>query len=363
MTSATESEVLLRTENGIGHITLNRPRAINALNHAMVLAISEAMTAWGGDDTVTAVVLDGAGGRGLCAGGDIRAIYQDAKDGGSASLEFWIDEYRLNSQIAHYCKPFVALMDGLVMGGGVGLSAHASHRVVTDRTVFGMPEVKIGLIPDVGGTHLMARAPGKTGLHVALTGGTVNGVDAIGLGLADRWIQHHQQSELIGRIAEVGADRALLELSDDASSSPILAARHWIDTCYDATTVEQIIANLSADPTPAAQTAAIAIAAASPTSLKVTLRAVRAAKALSLEAALNQEFRTVSALLRAPDLVEGIRAQVIDKDRNPRWQPAALEEVTDDQVDRYFAATPNRPFQLPIEDRRTAATLTQEAVQ
>ena len=153
MSRPAEPEVILRRESGVGYITLNRPRAINALNHAMVLSITEALDDWARDDAVSTIVLDGAGDRGLCAGGDIRAIYQDAKDGGSASLDFWTDEYRLNSRIAHYPRPFVALMDGLVMGGGVGLSAHASHRVVTDRTVVGMPEVNIGLIPDVGGTE------------------------------------------------------------------------------------------------------------------------------------------------------------------------------------------------------------------
>lgn len=346
MTSPAEAEVLFTTDRGIGRITLNRPKAINALNHPMVKAISTVLSEWVEDDSVTSVVLDGAGGRGLCAGGDIRAIYQDAKAGGSASLDFWFDEYLLNSQIAHYPKPFVALMDGLVMGGGVGLSAHASHRVVTDRTTVGMPEVKIGLIPDVGGTYLLARAPGQTGLHVALTAGSVNGVDAIALGLADRLVRHEQQDDLIRRIADIGPTAALAELSDDVTSSPIMAARGWIDQCYSDGTVESILAKLSASSSPDALLAAGAVAAASPTSLRLTLRAVRSAEDLTLEEALNQEYRLVSSLLWAPDLVEGIRAQVIDKDRNPGWTPATLGEVSDELIEEYFRPTATHPFPL-----------------
>ena len=346
MTAPDEPEVLLDIQGRIGRITLNRPRAINALNHAMVRTISGALSKWAVNDTVESVVLDGSGDRGLCAGGDIRAIYQDAKARGSATLDFWRDEYRLNSQISHYPKPFVALMDGLVMGGGVGLSAHASHRVVTERTVVGMPEVKIGLIPDVGGTYLLARAPGKTGLHVALTAGSVNGVDAIALGLADRMATHDQLDELIQRIASIGADGALAELPRDCSSSPILTARSWIDSGYTARSAEEILERLRTHYESGAQDAATAMAAASPTSIKLTLRAVLAANQLSLEAALNQEFHLVSALLRAPDLVEGIRAQVIDKDRNPHWTPGSLSEITDEHVDAYFQPTAVPPFDL-----------------
>ena len=344
MSTPSEPEVLLRKDNSIGRITLNRPRAINALNHAMVGSITQAMDEWASDDTVATVVLDGAGDRGLCAGGDIRAIYSDAKDGGSASLDFWIDEYRLNSMISRYPKPFVALMDGLVMGGGVGLSAHASHRVVTDRTVVGMPEVNIGLIPDVGGTYLLGRAPGNTGTHVALTGGSVSGVDAIAMGLADRLIDHRTTADLIDMIDERGADTALATLSNDTSCSPLLAQRDWIDSCYDADTVEAIVDRLRSSGVASAQRSADTILAASPTSLKVTLRAVRAARTLTLEEALNNEFRMVSGLLHAPDLVEGIRAQVIDKDRTPRWTPSTLAEVTADIVEHYFQPTPTAPF-------------------
>ena len=354
MSTPSEPEVLLRSNNGIGHITLNRPRAINALNHAMVLSITEALNDWAVDDEVSTVVLDGAGDRGLCAGGDVRAIYRDAKEGGSASLDFWIDEYRLNSRIAHYPKPLVALMDGLVMGGGVGLSAHASHRVVTDRTLVAMPEVNIGLIPDVGGTYLLARAPGMTGLHAGLTAASITGTDAIALGFADRLIAHAELPALVARITEIGADGALAELSEDFATSEVLGSRFWIDQCYAAGEVEEILANLRSNAAPAAQAAATAIEGASPISLKLTLRAVRAAGELNLEEALNEEFRMVSALLRTPDLVEGIRSQVIDKDRSPRWSPATLADVTPELVDSFFTDTPRVPFDHHAADNAPA---------
>ncbi len=182
------ADVLLRTEGRAGFVTLNRPRALNALTHAMVLAVDEALTAWEHDPAVETVVIDGAGERGLCAGGDIRAIHDDARAGGTASAAFWRDEYRLNARIARYPKPYVALMDGIVMGGGVGISAHGSHRVVTERSRVAMPETGIGFVPDVGGTYLLGRAPGELGTHLALTGTPVGAADAILAGLADRYV-------------------------------------------------------------------------------------------------------------------------------------------------------------------------------
>lgn len=338
-------DVLFRRQWGLGRITLNRPSALNALTHAMVRSISRQLEEWAGDDDITAIVLDGAGDRGLCAGGDIRAIYDDARSGGTGTLEFWLDEYRLNAAIARYPKPFVAIMDGMVMGGGVGLSAHASHRVVTERTVVAMPEVNIGLVPDVGGTYLLARSPGLTGLHAALTGTKLNGDDAIALGLADRVTHHKSIPAFIDLVGEVGAERALATLHDTRSRSRVLAGRSWIDACYAGESVLQIMYNLAGRPDPEAQLAAKAIDRAAPLSLAVTLAAMRSAATLpSLEAALNQDYRMVSVLFRAPDLVEGIRAQIVDKDRNPRWRPSGLDEVTPEMTAAHFADTPALPF-------------------
>ncbi|MET8508426.1 enoyl-CoA hydratase/isomerase family protein [Streptomyces sp. NPDC004787] len=333
-----EPEVLVHTEGRAGFLTLNRPRAINALTHGMVRRIDEALTAWADDPAIGTVVLGGAGERGLCAGGDIRAIHADAVAGGSASLAFWRDEYRLNARIARYPKPFVALMDGIVMGGGVGLSGHASVRVVTERSRVAMPETGIGLVPDVGGTWLLGRAPGELGTHLALTGTPVGAADALLTGLADHHVPAAELPALTAALAEEDAAAVLARFARPAPEGELAARRDWIDACYGAGTVEEIVQRLTDSGVPEAKETATLLLTRSPTALKATLAAVRRARALdSLEAALTMEFRLSSAALRSPDLVEGIRAQVVDKDRNPRWNPPTLAGVTPEDTARWFA--------------------------
>lgn len=334
-----EDEVLVREEGRVGRLTLNRPRALNALSHTMVLRVEQALLAWRSDPDVAAVVLTGAGERGLCAGGDIRAIYEDARVGGSASAEFWRDEYRLNALIARYPKPYVALMDGIVMGGGVGVSAHGSVRVVTERSRVAMPETGIGFVPDVGGTYLLGRAPGELGTHLALTGEAVGAADAMLCGLADHFVPSERLDALVAELTRAPVDDVLSRYTAEAPPGELAAHREWIDECYAADTVEEIVERLLAHGDPAAKEAAVTLSAKSPTSLKVTLAAVRRARRLgSLERVLEQEYRVSCAALTCPDLVEGIRAQVIDKDRTPRWSPATLAEVTEEDVARFFAA-------------------------
>jgi enoyl-CoA hydratase len=331
-----EPDVVIRTWRGLGRITLNRPRAINAITHAMVRAVDAALTAWETDDRVRAVVIDGAGERGLCAGGDIRSIYEDARSGGTASLAFWADEYRLNAHIARYPKPYVAVMDGLVMGGGVGVSAHGSIRVVTERSRVGMPEVGIGFAPDVGGTFLYSRAPGRLGIHAALTAAPLSGADTIHCGLADYFVPSGRLPELLGALAELPPEEAVTSCAQTPPESVLAGQAQWIDSCYAADTVEEILDRLRGAGE-AASSAAKEIAGKSPTALKVTLRALRSAADLpTLEAVLDQEYRTSSAALHTHDLAEGIRAQIIDKDRNPRWSPATLAEVGPELVDSFF---------------------------
>ncbi|WP_415949411.1 enoyl-CoA hydratase/isomerase family protein [Streptomyces sp. KLOTTS4A1] len=331
-------DVLVRTEGHAAHLVLNRPRALNALDHPMVGAIDAALTAWEQDPSVATVVLSGAGERGLCAGGDIRAIHDDAKAGGSASAAFWRDEYRLNARIARYPRPYVALMDGIVMGGGVGLSAHGAHRVVTERSRIAMPETTIGFVPDVGGTYLLSRAPGLLGTHLALTGTAVGAADALLCGLADHFVPSSDLPELRADLGRLPADEALERWARPAPEGELAAAREWIDACYAAATVEEIIERLLDCGVLAAKEAATALQSKSPTALKVTLEAVRRARELdSLEEVLVQEFRVSCAAHAMPDLVEGIRAQVIDKDRSPRWSPADLASVPAADVERFFA--------------------------
>ncbi|GAA3485743.1 enoyl-CoA hydratase/isomerase family protein [Streptomyces yanii] len=349
-----EDPVLLHTEGRTRHITLNRPRALNALTHTMVLRVDEALTAAEQDDSVTAVLISGAGERGLCAGGDIRAVYEDARAGGSASLDFWRDEYRLNARIARFPKPYIALMDGIVMGGGVGISAHGSVRVVTERSRVAMPETGIGFVPDVGGTHLLASAPGELGTHMALTGDAVGAADALLCGLADHFVPSRHLAELTRELAGVTTPADVTEAAQqyvtEAPVAELAVHRDWIDACYAADSVEEIVDRLQNCGEPAAKETAQTILAKSPTALKATLASVRSARLLnSLEEVLDQEFRVSCAAFTRPDLVEGVRAQIIDKDRNPHWSPARLDQVTTADVAAFFTPLGGRELGLARE--------------
>ncbi|MFF7871208.1 enoyl-CoA hydratase/isomerase family protein [Streptomyces qaidamensis] len=349
MSGAEESEsVLFHTSGRAAHITLNRPRALNALTHTMVRRIDEALTEWERDPAVETVVITGAGERGLCAGGDIRAIHDDARDGdGTASAEFWRDEYRLNARIARYPKPYVAVMDGIVMGGGVGVSAHGSVRVVTERSRVAMPETGIGFVPDVGGTHLLAMAPGEWGTHLALTGTQIGAADALLCGLADHHVPAVALPEFLDALAGLPVEEALDGHVRTPPQGVLAAQRDWIDDCYAADTVEEIVRRLLAHGDPAAKETAETLLAKSPTALKVTLASLRRARKLGpLELVLNQEYRVSCAALDMPDLVEGIRARVVDKDRRPRWSPKTLDEVTDSDVERFFTPLGERELGL-----------------
>ncbi|MEV6360772.1 enoyl-CoA hydratase/isomerase family protein [Nocardia asteroides] len=350
-----EPEVLITVADGLGLITLNRPKAINALNHPMTLAITDALRSWADDDAVRAVVVTGAGERGLCAGGDIVAIHTDAKSGlagaESPTGRFWRDEYVLNALIGGYAKPYVVIMDGIVMGGGVGLSGHGSHRIVTERSRIGMPEVGIGFVPDVGGTYLLSRAPGELGTHVALTTARMSAGDAIAAGFADHYVPSAALPDLLDALRTTDVDAAIARVAEPAPASDLLTQQSWIDACYSAGTVEEIVSRLQTADSPEATKALDELLSKSPVALKVTLRSLRAARELgSLEAALEQEYRVSIAALGSHDLVEGIRAQVIDKDRTPHWQPATLGEVTDAEVAAYFAALGDNELDLTTQE-------------
>lgn len=339
-------DVLVTVDRGVGLITLNRPKAINSLNHSMVATMSRVLAEWEHDDSVTAVVVDGAGERGLCAGGDIVALYHSARADGSEkgreARAFWYDEYLLNAQIGRFGKPYVAVMDGIVMGGGVGISAHGSVRIVTDTTKMAMPEVGIGFVPDVGGTLILSHAPGLLGYHAALTGANFDGADAIAMGFADHFVPHDTLADFKATIVADGIDAALAAHASEPPPSNLLQQREWIDRCYGGETVQDIVAALrdhDAGPDGAAAVeAANLIETRSPISVSVALEALRrAAKLDTLEDVLRQEYRTSCGALRSHDFVEGIRAQVIDKDRNPKWSPASLAAVTTADVEDYFA--------------------------
>ncbi|ABK69245.1 enoyl-CoA hydratase/isomerase family protein [Mycobacterium avium] len=331
-------EVLTQVDGNVGLITLNRPKAINSLNQPMIDALSAVLTDWARDDKVRAVLLSGAGERGLCAGGDVVSIYHSARKDGVEARRFWRDEYQLNAQISEFAKPYVAVMDGIVMGGGVGVSAHANTRVVTDTSKVAMPEVGIGFIPDVGGVYLLSRAPGGLGLHAALTGAPFSGADAIAMGFADHYVPHADVEAFRRAVVADGVESALAKYAVEPPPGELAAQRDWIDECYAGQTVEDIVAALRAHGAGPAHDAADLIATRSPIALSVTLAAVRRAADLpTLKDVLVQDYRVSSASLRSHDLVEGIRAQLIDKDRNPQWSPARLADVTAADVEAYFA--------------------------
>ena len=345
MSNDTE-EILTRIDGRVGFVTLNRPKAINSLTQDMVTAMDATLTDWADDDRVGAVVVAGAGDRGLCAGGDVVAIYHSAQADGAQARQFWFDEYRLNARIGRFPKPYVALMDGIVMGGGLGIGMHGSVRVVTDTSKIAMPEVGIGLIPDVGGTLLLSRAPGLLGLHVALTGAPFSGADAIALGFADHYVPHARLQAFNTAIVADGVSAALRAHAEEPPPSELGAQREWIDDCFAGETITDIVAALRSHDEGPAQDAADLISTRSPIALAVTLASVRrAADFTTLEEALIAEYRVSCAAVRSHDLVEGIRAQVVDKDRNPKWSPASLAAVTDEDVAAYFQpANPDLTF-------------------
>ncbi|QKJ20745.1 enoyl-CoA hydratase/isomerase family protein [Microbacterium hominis] len=351
MTEAAEPTVLTRTEGGVGHLTLNRPRAINALDLGMIETLSATLDRWERDTEADLVLLDGAGDRGLCAGGDVRGLAEQIR-GGQPELtaHFFRAEYALNARIAEYPKPFVALADGITMGGGIGLAGHAAIRVVTERSKLAMPETRIGFTPDVGGTWLLAHAPGRLGEYLGLTGAVMDAADAVYAGFADHLVPSENLDALRDAFrtrADPSSPTELVLLFDETPGpSTLEAARAWIDDAFSADTVGEIIARLRARPEPAASTTADTLEGLAPTGLAVTLAAIRRARGLpDLRAALAQEYGLVMWFATTqPDLVEGIRAQLIDKDRSPRWQPATLAELDPAVIDAAFAFEPALPL-------------------
>lgn len=345
---ADEADVLTTVRGRLGHIILNRPRAINALNAGMVAEVSRVLDEWADEDEITTVLLTGAGDRGLCAGGDIVSIYHDALDGGSASASFWRREYAMNAQIHRYPKPFVAVMNGVVLGGGIGISAHASHRIVTETSSLGMPETGIGFVPDVGGTRLLSHAPGELGTHLGLTGGSASAGDAIAMGMADSFIPSAVLPEFVASLEHETADAAVARFADEAPDSSLLAQAEWIDEAYRANTMHEILDALTALRIEPADASVALLGRRSPTALKATLAALRRARTLpNLEETLKQDLRLSLRFLDEKDLAEGIRAQVIDKDRNPRWSPATLDEVDDEHIESLFASLGALELDLP----------------
>lgn len=339
--------VLLRNDGPLGHITLNRPKALNALTHDMCRSIYEALQGWVADPAIHAVLIDAVPGRAFCAGGDIRSIYGLGRTDLPAAEAFFSTEYRLNAAIRHFPKPYIALLNGITMGGGAGLSVHGSHRLVTENTSFAMPETGIGLYPDVGGTYFLSRLPGQTGTCLALTGMRIGPADMVWLGLATHYVSSAKLEGVAIRLTEGEPVEAVLAaLAEPPPTAPGMAplsAR--IDDAFRGDSVEEIIANLQ-HAGDWGRDIGKALATHSPTSLKLTLRGLREARKLDFEGCMRMEYRMTLRVLRGHDLYEGVRAILIDRDQHPHWNPDLLEKVTSQQIDRYFASLADKELAL-----------------
>lgn len=325
--------VLFARTGGLGRVRLDRPRALNSLDRPMIAEIAAQLDRWAEDEAITAISLEGAGDRAFCAGGDVRAVRQAHLDGDDASA-FFREEYVLDRRLAELPVPLVAVMDGITMGGGVGLGMNADLRVVTERTQMAMPETGIGFFPDVGATYLLARSPGELGTHVALTGVTFGAGDAVALGLADTLLPSAEVPALLDTVATGG--QALPTAGETAPPSGLVEQRGWIDRCYAGDDPAVIVQALEASGDPEARAAAETIRGRSPLAVAITLAVLRRARrAGSLAEVLDGDADVAAAMLDGSDFAEGVRAQLVDKDRAPRWQHARLEDVTGEDVARY----------------------------
>jgi enoyl-CoA hydratase len=339
-----ESPDILFERRGVaGIVTLNRPKALNAVTHDMVRALARQLRAWEGDAAVTRVIIRAEGERAFSAGGDIRALYELGRAGRlQEMLTFWRDEYPLNATIKRYPKPYVALIDGIVMGGGVGVSVNGSHRVAGDRFAFAMPEVGIGFFPDVGATWFLPRMPGELGTWVALTGDRLRTADAIATGVATHHVRSDRFADLTDALCgNVSLDATLAAFAEAAGEGAMSGKRGAIDRLFAGDRVEDILLRLDAEEgidRDFASATAAAIRVKSPLSLKIALAQVRSGKAWSFEDCMRAEFRIVSRIVHGHDFYEGVRAVIVDKDNAPRWEPAVLSGITDIDVERHFAS-------------------------
>ncbi|WP_447723884.1 enoyl-CoA hydratase/isomerase family protein [Sphingomonas koreensis] len=340
MSLEADGDVLISIEGKVGRIRLNRSKAIHALNTGMCAAILDALTSWRGDTAVEAVMIDHAEGRGFCAGGDIRMIAESGAGDGSAARDFFRVEYRMNHALFTYAKPIVAFMDGITMGGGVGISQPAKYRVATENTKLAMPETGIGLFPDVGGGWYLSRLPGRTGQYLALTGHRLDGAECLALGLASHYLHSDALEDAKARIvADPRAIEAVLdELSSPSPDARILAHCGAIDRLFASDKLEDVLAALEADNGEWAAQQLAALGTKSPQTMKVSLKLLLDGKTMpTFEDEMRQEFAVASHVVQRHDFVEGVRALIVDKDNAPKWNPASAEEVSDHLIDQIFA--------------------------
>lgn len=350
MSMTTDSQdIIVKIQNGFGHLRLNRPKALNALSYDMLMAMDRALGEWMNDDGVHGVIVSAEGEKAFCAGGDIRKLYEMGKAGEFEGLRrFYRDEYILNSKIFHYRKPYIALMDGIVMGGGAGVSVLGRHRIVTESTLFAMPETGIGFFPDVGGSYFLPRCPGHIGMYLALTGERLGPADMLYCGLADYFVPRGRLENLTALVEQeqprdpFTLGQIIRRVSEDAGASAVAALRPRIDHHFRHDSVEAILdslenAHLYWESFDWERRMIALLRARSPIALKATFHLMRQGRALGFQDCLKMEWALAARFSQLPDLYEGIRAVIIDKDRNPKWTHERLEDVGDDAVTALFA--------------------------
>ncbi len=348
-------DILFERRGAAGIVTLNRPKALNAITHDMVRALAAKLDEWMTNPRVTRVVVTSSSERAFSAGGDVRAIYDLIKARQHRdALSFFSDEYQLNAAIKRYPKPYISLIDGIVMGGGAGISIHGSHRVAGDRYAFAMPEVSIGFFPDVGATYALPRLAGEIGTYCALTGERLQAADAVLAGAATHHVKSHRFADLLAALCEQAPVNAILaDFMDQVGAGEVMPRRRAIDRVFSHDRLEAILSALdneagtgSEQADWSAETARI-IRSKSPTSLKLSLAQMRYGRHHSFEDCLRAEFRIVSRIVYGHDMTEGIRGVVVDKDNNPRWDPKSLDAISDTMIDQYFAPLSGAELELP----------------
>ncbi|HEX2548790.1 MAG TPA: enoyl-CoA hydratase/isomerase family protein [Gammaproteobacteria bacterium] len=335
-------EEVVGNGGNLGVITLNRPKALNALNHMMILSLSEKLEQWEKNPSIKAIVLQACPGRAFCAGGDVRAVYEKKIKNDSNLIQFFKDEYDLNRRIFHYPKPYISYLNGITMGGGAGISIHGSHRVGTENLIFAMPETSIGFFPDIGSSYFLARLPHAMGLYMGLTGEKISAGDCAELGITTQMISPDRFAELTNKLAETQLpDNAAVTTCIDAFSIPKLPAglfqyQKEISENFQKKSVEEIIKSLKSTDNSWCQKTAEIMETKSPTSLKVTFQELQQARVLNFDECMKMEFGIMQQFLHSHDFFEGIRALLIDKDRKPKWQPSTLETVLPENLAAFF---------------------------
>jgi enoyl-CoA hydratase len=347
-------EIEIARQGGLVAVGLNRPRALNALTFDMIRGLDAGLRAWRDDPAVHAVVIKGAGERAFCAGGDIRRLYELLlREGAEAARAFYALEYPMNARLHHFPKPWIALLDGITMGGGVGISIHGSHRIATERTVLAMPETGIGLFPDVGATYVLARLPGAIGMYLGLTGARLGPADCLHAGLATHFVPAARLGELEAALAaadlsagHAAVDRVLSGFVADPGPPGLPALRARIDAAFGAPSLEAVMERLAAEGDAFGQAQLEALRAKAPLSLAVTFRQLREGQKLDFDDAMRLEYRLVHRFMEGHDFREGVRALIVDKDNRPRWRPERLDQVSAAAVDACFAPLPDGELEL-----------------